>query len=182
MQTTAYNLIYSIYSTFTICCNSKRDKASYGWFQKKNGTRHVKYELFIWQKMVMHCHSRHARALEKWISVLFLATERYFFILMKTWYADFAKKSDIDKAGCNILVYDENILYDDDYERAIWCDGKIDSAFHTKNYRTKYWKRDTDDITNLKVEKKPLVYHYRATCYKGSSCSDMFKRHFEHSS
>ena len=32
---------------------------------KINGTRHVRYELFIWQKIVMHCHSRHARALEK---------------------------------------------------------------------------------------------------------------------
>ena len=38
---------------------------------------------------------------------------------MKTWYADCSKKSDIDKTGCNILVYDENILYDDEYERAI---------------------------------------------------------------
>ena len=45
---------------------------------KINGTKHVKNELFIWQKMVMHCHSRHARALEKWISILFLAAERYF--------------------------------------------------------------------------------------------------------
>ena len=43
---------------------------------KINGTRHVRYELFIWQKIVMHCHSRHARALEKWILILIFASER----------------------------------------------------------------------------------------------------------
>ena len=31
----------------------------------------------------------------------------------------FLKKSDIDKTASNILVYDENIFYDDEYERAI---------------------------------------------------------------